>query len=673
MSDGTSLYANVILPLKFRGTVTYMVPCHLHETAKPGARVKVNFSNRDYIAVISSLGRSADEYSGKIKEIISVEPLPGVSQQELSLWRWISDYYMCSEGEVYKAAYPGSMYQAGPTKEKSRSKAGDKAERELPLLSEAQNIAYNSIKKLFAADKTVFLNGVTGSGKTEMYIRLASEVLSKGRSVLYMVPEIALSNRLSNRLKEFFPDNLLVYHSGQGRRERGRIQTLLRKGDLPLLLLGTRSSIFLPFSNLSLIIVDQEHDPSYKQSDPSPRYNGRDSAIMLAKLSKADVILGSATPSLESLFNVLSGRYKMVELKERYHREEQTKIEVIDTIKEKKKGNMLGELSSYMVDQIKDTLLQGEQVMVFRNRRAYSSFVQCMYCGYIPFCSKCNVPMSYHKAKGELKCHYCDNTIKFNTICPECGKPGLKERGAGTEKIEESLKMLIPQARIGRLDLETAGSRSKEEKILKEFGQYNLDILVGTQMISKGFDFEKLSLVCVVQAESILALQDFRANERALQLIEQFSGMIGRKGKSGKLLIQSSRADDLFFRTLASVPPQERIMTLLYTLLKERKEFDYPPFVRLIKMTLKSKSKEKLEKVAEIITERSLLWKVKDFSGPYTPPVDMIRGEHLLQFWIKLGKGNLLLAAKKMIDKDIDEYVRKKAGSVKISVDVDPN
>lgn len=665
MSEMPALFSKVILPLKIRSDIYYIVPEYLIGVVQIGSMVLVNFANREYTAIISELCNSTDGFKGSLKEIISIVPLPPVQSNELEFWQWISDYYMCTVGEVYKAAYPNSANQEKPVRVKKMTAHTDK-ENSLPSLSDEQSKSFNLINKAFANKKVTLLNGVTGSGKTEIYIHLASEQIKNGMSVLYMVPEIALSRQLSTRLAKVFGNRLMVYHSRQSNGERTRVHNLIRKGEEPFIILGLRSSLFLPFRNLGLIIVDEEHDSSYKQSDPAPRYNARDSAIMLAGIHKANILLGSATPSLESVYNAYSNRYTLVELKDKYFGAIPPVIEIIDTIRESKRGRMEGVFSTAMLKSIDDTITAGEQVLIFRNRRSYSPTVQCLYCGDIPMCPHCNVSLSYHKSREELRCHYCDHHIRFSTICSKCGKPGLKDRGTGTEKIEELIKLRFPLARVDRFDFETTRSKLRENRILKDFAQHKLDILVGTQMISKGFDFENLSLICLLQADSMLAIQDFRANERALQLLTQLSGRAGRKYKQGRIIIQTAQAEHPVYMSFAQ--EQETITDLL----KERKEFDYPPFVRLIKITLSCTDKNKLNLAANKMAEFMTDWGVKEFSGPFSPLIDRLRGEYMLQFWLKLPKDSTVSSIKKNITQGIDKLIIKEYSSVKISLDADP-
>ncbi len=664
MPDSSRLYAKVILPIKFRGDISYIIPEGMINEIVTGSIVKVNFANREYRAVVKSISNSPGDYSGRIKEIISPEADLPILDSEIKLWDWISDYYMCSIGEVYKAACPGNAF-SGKGRTKKELKTKDESSHTFTL-SPVQTEAFEKICEAFANNKVALLNGVTGSGKTEIYIKLAQEHMKKGLSVLYMVPEIALSRQLSIRLEKIFGDKLLIYHSKQTVTERARINGLMRNSDDPYIVLGLRSSIFLPFKNLGFVIVDEEHDSSYKQTDPAPRYNGRDTALMLARIHSANTLLGSATPSLESIYNAFSGRYSMVEIHEKYFGAESPEIEIIDTIRETKRNKMSGIFSTKVLDEISRTIDAGEQVLIFRNRRSYSPIVQCMYCGYIPKCEHCNVSLSYHKSRNELKCHYCDYHVMYNTICSKCGKPGLRDKGTGTEKIEEKIKELFPQARIERFDFETTQSKLREKKILREFAQHKLDILVGTQMISKGFDFEHLSLICLLQADSMLAIQDFRANERAIQLLTQLSGRSGRKFKKGKIIIQTSMADHPIYTNFSA-----RTDTLP-ELLSERKEFEYPPFVRMIKVTLRGSDRTKLSLAADDMGKILLQCGVKDYFGPFAPVIDRFRDEYILQFWLKLTRDNTTQSIKGKIMDNTDKYLVKHHPSVKVIFDADP-
>ncbi|MCQ2147037.1 MAG: primosomal protein N', partial [Bacteroidales bacterium] len=429
-----------------------------------------------------------------------------------------------------------------------------------PTLSEAQSKAYSEINEAFASGKTALLEGITGSGKTEIYITLAQDALKKGKNVLYLVPEIALSRQLQTRLEQAFGDHLLSFHSAETQAHKRDVASLIRHNEIPYVIIGTRSSIFLPHHDLGLIIVDEEHDSSYKQDSPSPRYNGRDAAIMLAKICSCPIILGSATPSLESLYNCLTKKYAHVYLSERYYDAQDAEIEIIDTTAERKKRGMLGNFSKKLIEHINNTLDANGQVILLRARRSYSPVVQCEECGDIPKCPSCNVTLSLHKTKAgeKLLCHYCGHTEAYTGLCSKCGST-YKPLGAGTQKIEEEAKTLFPTATIARLDSDTARSSKFETQAIKDFAEGKTNILIGTQIVTKGFDFKDLSLVAVIGADGILAQQDFRADERASQLLTQFRGRCGRRDKKGLFVIQTSQPDHPVYTSLESGTTQQNI------------------------------------------------------------------------------------------------------------------
>ncbi|HCV16044.1 MAG TPA: primosomal protein N', partial [Rikenellaceae bacterium] len=620
----------------------------------------------DYTAIVEEITSDNPNYKGRILEIESIVEKPPLSQNVIALWRWMADYYMCTTGEVYRAAFPTASFSQTVKRVKKRAASADK-EPELPNeLSDKQKSAYNKITGQLSAGVTTLLKGVTGSGKTEIYITLAEEVLRSGRNVLYMLPEIALSRQLSHRLEKIFREQLLVYHSGQTASERRSVFEKIMEGSGPYIVLGLRSAVFLPFNSLGLVIIDEEHDSSYKQNEPSPRYNGHDTALVLAKLFNAGVVMGSATPSLESLYNTISGRYSLVELNEKYYSDHSPRVEIIDTIREEKRGQMEGIFSRKTISAIEDCIKNGEQVLIFRNRRSYSPFVQCIYCGHIPMCASCNVSVSYHKSKGVLTCHYCGQSIRFNTICTKCGKPGLKERGSGTEMAEEQIANLLPEARIARFDAETTQSRSEQKRIIREFANGELDILVGTQMLSKGFDFSKLNLIVIIHADSMFSAEDFRAGERALQMLTQLAGRGGRRDKEASVIIQTAQPDNNIYRMFIEGNDD------FGTELSERKEFGYPPYVRLIKVIVKNKSIAELNKFATKYTDYLNTADSIHFTGPFAPPVDIVRGEHILNFLIKLPRSKDVRSVKRALYDHTVKMVKNEGHGLKLWFDVDP-
>ncbi|NCC46631.1 MAG: primosomal protein N' [Bacteroidia bacterium] len=666
-----TLYANVILPLKLQMEVSYIIPAHLHNIVKRGSFIKANIAGRDVVGVVTTTTTRHPGFKGEIKEFEQVLDIKPMTQNQFTFIDWVSKYYMCTKGEVLKAAsgnFMNNPHEGTIRKKRSSKNIKEKSNGNTQeiILSAEQQAAFRICTENISKKIPTLVKGVTGSGKTELYMHLAQETLSQGKSVLYMVPEVALSRQLTNRLEKQFQDKLHIFHSKISAGARNRTREALRNEDSPVIVLGLRSSVFLPFQNLGLVIVDEEHDSSYKQNEPAPRYNGRDSALMLAKIFDAGVILGSATPSLESLYNYQAGRYGIAILEKQYHSAKPSSVEIIDTLREKRNGSMTTLFSKKVLKAIEEKLSNKEQVLVFRNRRSYSPMVQCMYCGDIPSCSNCNVSLNYHKNKGTLECHYCQYSKRFANICTSCGKPGLKERGCGTEMIEEELRHLFPNAVIGRLDAETTSSKSREEKILKEFAGGNTDILVGTQMVSKGFDFDKLSLIVLVQADSMLSSEDFRAGEKAMQMLVQLAGRGGRRDKQGHIMVQTAQ-------------PQNRIYTLFAKgkdgttqEMEERKLFKYPPYVRYLKIIVKHRNKEKLDSFAKMVAQMLPKWGVDNFTGPVPPPVEWVKREYITNFWIKLERKNNSSIVKSTIFAGMELLVKGYGKGATITFDPDP-
>ena len=704
-----TLYASVILPVKYSGEISYFLP--KNSQAKAGQRVKVDFAGKIYSGVVTRVLEQTDipthTPDGKeihYKPVLEVEETPAILQTEIALWEKVAKYYMCSVGEVYKAAYPQLKVKQESVKPRKKvghfleSVAADSiGEGNSPQLSGPQQQAYAKIKESFTASsmKPVLLRGVTGSGKTEIYITLALEQLRQGKNVLYMVPEIAISKQLQSRLKKVFGERLLTFHSRQTAAEKARIHKILQynAGVLPYsqtkeaadatlatahtnsatVVLGTRSSLFLPFGNLGLVIVDEEHDSSYKQTEPAPRYQAKDTAIMLAQLHGANILLGSATPSFESEYNCLVKKFALVELKEKYFGATTPSVEIIDTIYALKTRQMNGSFSQKLINEIARTINNGDQVLVFRNRRSYSPIVECMECGSIPKCPHCNVHLSYHKYNNTLRCHYCDFVTGFTGICRDCGTATFKYRGAGTEKLEEELAAIFPDATIARYDADIAKSKKSEEQTIKEFSEGKIQILVGTQMISKGFDFERLKLVAVIQADTILGIQDFRADEKAAQLLSQLMGRTGRRGEQGKLIIQTNQKEHPVLCRLHShnTPDSSNLPPLTAQLLQERQQFSFAPFVRMVKIIVKHSDAVKLDMLCRELAERisgCRQLEYKELTGPFSPVVDKVRGEFVKCFYIKFARNSRLQQNKEALQ----QCIRETKGYQAIIVDVDP-
>ena len=698
MADKT--YIQVILPLRLEWEPCYRLPEDVRVDV--GDRVRVRFANQEYVGAVSAVDVQPQTDEKRILPILSLEEgLPKVLPDEIKFWRAVSDYYLCSIGEVYKAAYPAlkidqeevearikerletrlerlrdkeSKARRDDTRERYKAEIealeaqlrGEKPAREsIPVtLSPAQETAAAAARKAFADGKTVLLHGVTGSGKTEIYLKLAQETLAEGRSVLFLVPEIALSRQLEDRIAAVFPD-VRVFHSGVTAARRNQVASSVRTSD-SYLVLGTRSALFLPHHNLGLIIVDEEHDTSYKQDAPAPRYNARESAIMLGVIQKAHVILGSATPSLESLYNAETKRFVKVDLKERFHAGEEAGIRIIDTVAERRKRGMTGSFSRKLLHEITNTLDAGEQVLVLRARRSYAPSVQCTECGLIPKCPHCHVPMSLHRGPDRLVCHYCGHTEPYTGRCPSCNGE-LQPLGAGTQKVEEELTNLFPGRRIARLDGDTPDT--EEAGIIRRFADGEIDILVGTQIITKGFDFDGLSLVAVLQADSLVGQQDFRADERAFQLLEQFRGRSGRRGKPGRIVIQTREPEHPVYTRLMGADDAD--------LLAERKLFGYPPYTRLVHITLKDSNEKRLEFLSKEL-RNALLAAFSETDtppaivGPYSPAVDRIAGEAIRQIRVTLARNKALTSLKRTLAQAVTDFGKERKYTAHITLDVDP-
>ena len=782
-----------------------------------GDRVRVNFAGKEYVGVISVVdaGKQAEAMGivDRVKPIAGMaEGLEPVSVEEITLWRQIAEYYLCTVGEVYKAAYPAQKVaeeealarmdaMKAEREEKNRTRIEEKIkrlreraekkaelagkarkeecrerylaeketlEREImvltgkvtPIVSEmvtstgsvterdssvayrqvaelveasmkigknivlsaAQEAAYSKIKEIFAKGKPALLHGVTGSGKTEIYLKLAQETLAKGKNVLYLVPEIALSRQLEDRISETFPEELLVFHSAETMSKKREVAAILRhcsstksineyknvhqsaniikasaSRDTQIctsgtirntnrhgyVVLGTRSAIFLPHKELGLVIVDEEHDTSYKQDSPAPRYNGRETAIMMAKIFSANVVLGSATPSLESLYNCSVGRYGLVTLSKRFYDAADSDIEIIDTIAERRKNGMVGSFSRKLIERIGECLGRHQQVLILRERRAYSPIVQCQECGGIPKCRCCNVSLSLHRrtdGSERLVCHYCGRVYEYTGKCPKCGGE-LKPLGSGTQKIEEEAAKLFPNARIARLDSDTAQSRKYETDTIRKFSKGEIDILIGTRMVAKGFDFSGLSLVAVLQADSILGQEDYRADERGLQLLEQFRGRCGRRGEKGLFVIQTSQPEHPVYQSIDGQLDENGTMARF---LGERKMFGYPPYSRVIGVIVKDYNLARVDLLSRELAEaiRGALGVRLSFApgiqtgpnviGPYSPAIDKISNQNIRQIRLLLPKDRSLARNKETLAAAVERFEKEKKYSGHIALDVDP-
>lgn len=792
MHEREETYISVILPLKLDWIPFYRL--ERKTDVKKGDWVRVDFANKEYSGIIYETD-AVPEKTEKIKTVLSVlKGLPAVTEEELRLWEMTAGYYMCSIGEVFKAAYPAVKISQEEALAKRREREREKKEksietlnsriaaldgkirqkkmmleksgnpdtkaaanlragierlgrqtdelrkrmqalsctglmsddtfpinfadivlsetqqeiyRQIPLCSGASGNTANTMRAAYGTlpgqeafpdkkrgPKPVLIKGVTGSGKTEIYLKAASETLLNSKNVLYLVPEIAMSRQLTERTHRVFGDLLLTFHSDKSDAEKRDCADRIRRSHpqgLPYIVLGTRSALFLPHRNLGLIIVDEEHDSSYKQDSPAPRYNGRDVAVMMSAIHGCSIILGSATPSLESVFNCMCGKYTMLELNERFYRADDAETVVIDTAAERRKRGMTGSFSRKLIDRINLTVKNGEQVLILRSRRAFSPVLQCPECGEIPKCPHCNVSLSFHKGPDRMVCHHCGYTAAFNPACPKCGTT-LQGIGSGTQRIEEEARALFPDARIARLDSDT--DKTEAAETVRKFDAGDIDILIGTQIVSKGFDFPGLTLTAVISADSLLGIQDFRADEKAMQALEQLRGRCGRREKRGTFVIQTYKPEHPVYKELTEGNSGQ----FYEMLMSERKEFGYPPYTRIINLTVRDASEARggvmagrlyraLKEKLGLMNENSDGYGTRaddsrqdnpgnagtgTISEPFRPPVDKIGGMHLWNIRITLRKDKLLREHKTRAAEAISEFEKQNRYTGHVIINVDP-
>lgn len=757
-------FADILLPLAVKGAFTWKIPPRFLNKVKPGSRVLVQLGSKKlYSGIVKQVHNEKRNFEN-IREIIKVlDDEPVVGELQLRFWHWIADYYMCSEGEVMKAALPSSLNLEGilslPVEEKYKPKevtfirltrkfsdqemneildnlnrAPKQAEillewlrlseytpgseitnirksmilrktgtaasalnalikkgvltsfrAEVPRirqtasepvqpaeLTAAQQNALETIRQQYAEKEVVLLHGVTSSGKTELYIHLIKEQISQGKQVLYLLPEIGLTTRIISRIWNYFGNLTAVYHSRINDSEKAEIwkRVMQNSPDEGIsLIVGARSAVFLPFSNLGLVIVDEEHDGSYKQQDPAPRYHARDSAILLARLYGAKVLLGSASPSVESYYNAVNGKYGLVELTERYGRIKLPQIILANTQEAYKRKLMVSHFTPQLLEAIDEALSKNEQIVLFRNRRGFSPYIECSDCGWIPVCTNCAVNLTYHKTINKLVCHYCGFSSPIPVKCSSCGSTGIVTRGFGTEKIEDEIRIVFPSAKVARLDLDTTRTKNSFDRILDAFEEQKTDILIGTQMISKGLDFENLTVVGILNADHMLNFPDFRAHERSFQLMEQVSGRAGRRRKQGKVIIQTSDPSHKIIRLLI----RHDYKTMFRLQMDERKAFNYPPFNRMIKIILKHKDRSQLNYFADKLASDLKKQFGKRVLGPEFPVISRLQQWYLKTIILKIERERPLSPAKQSILDSISVIEKlEKASSLKISVDVDP-
>lgn len=751
-------YADLILPVPLQGLFTYAIPEGMNVGV--GMRVLVTFGrSKTYLGIVARIHDVKPEgYQVKpITQLMDQEPI--VTEQQLKLWQWISDYYLSPIGEVYKAALPAGLkaedgYKAKTetyirlteqyrnttalhialnvlarapkqleaftcylelshydeiedgvtpaevTKEElmnaSRASAetlkqlekrqmletyevevgrlnhgGDYRPDLIKPLSEAQGTAYNSILMSMMKHNVTLLHGVTSSGKTEIYIHLIKRALEQKQQVLYLLPEIALTVQMMQRLQRVFGDRLGIYHSKYSDAERVEIwQKQLSKNPYDVIL-GARSAVFLPFQHLGLIIIDEEHETSYKQQDPAPRYHARSAAIMMAAQMRngTKVLLGTATPSMESYYNAKTGKYGLVELKERYQGIELPEIQVVDVADLQHRKMMAGPFSPLLLTKVREALERGEQAILFQNRRGFAPMIECRQCGWVPHCQHCDVSLTLHRQMNQLTCHYCGYTYRVPTECPCCGSTDLRTKGYGTEKIEEQVSEVFPEAHVARMDLDTTRTRNAYERIITDFSAGRTNILIGTQMISKGLDFDKVSVVGILNADTMLNYPDFRAYEHAFTMMSQVSGRAGRKGKRGLVILQTKNKDLSVIQQVV----RNDYTSLYKDMIAERQAFRYPPYYHLVYVFLKHSHDEVVNTAGVEMGSRLRQWFGGRVLGPDKPAVAKVKSQNIRKLVLKLENGidmkrvrEYLLLAQSQILAD------KRYASLQIYYDVDP-
>ncbi len=595
-----------------------------------------------YVALIVNDGESPDDFFARVK---------GAKAQERALMALISLGGMKPDGsqarEVTRKALEERAAVTGPIikelqkkglvrlydKEISRFTYNGPTVNSLPQLSDAQKRAYEEIDKAFIDHQVTLLHGVTSSGKTEIYITLIDRILRRGDRALFLVPEIALTTQLTRRLQRVFGDKVVIYHSKFSDAERVEVWLRLLNSDDPCVVIGARSAVFLPFGNLGLVIVDEEHDPSYKQADPAPRYNGRDAAIVLATMHGAKVLLGSATPSVETYYKAVSDKYGLVTLTERFSGATLPEVEIVDLNRERQAGRMTGAFADRTLAEARKNLNEGRQVIFFLNRRGYSPVARCKMCGFVPKCDFCDVSLTYHRRPEELVCHYCGTVYPMMKVCPSCHEPTLEVVGYGTERVEDEITASFPDRRIIRMDLDTTRNKNAYADLVADFSAHKADILVGTQMVTKGLDFGDVGLVIVSGADRLAAYPDFHSTERAFNLISQVSGRAGRRRDTqGRVLIETRNPDNPVFALAAA----HDYLSFYKTEVDERRAFNYPPFTRIIDIYIKHKDSAEATRLANIYAARLRELFGNRVSGPQEPMVARVKLMYIRKIMLKI-------------------------------------
>ena len=736
------------------GVFTYSVPQSLEGQVRVGVRVLVPFGrSKTYVGIVDKSSVNCQLSDVNYKDVLQVlDASPILTDCQLRLWQWISDYYMSPIGEVYKAALPSGlkaedgyrpktelyirltpkfrseqalhialdMLQRAPSQQKAfidfldlalsnedyfagitrdellnqghtlatitalvkrglletfeqevgrLNHGGEPHPERIKTLSLAQQDAYNQIQFAFLKKNVTLLHGVTSSGKTEIYIHLIQQALEKQQQVLYLLPEIALTVQMMDRLQRIFGNRLGIYHSKYSDAERVEIWQKQLSTHPYDVILGARSAVFLPFQRLGLVIVDEEHETSYKQQDPAPRYHARDTAIVLAQMMGAKVLLGTATPSTETYHNAQTGKYGLVELKERYQGILLPEIQVVDIKDLQHRKMMSGPFSPQLLLKVREALERGEQAILFQNRRGYAPMIECRKCGWVPHCQNCDVSLTYHRHLNQLTCHYCGSTYQVPVECPACGSRDLASRGYGTEKIEDQVREIFPEARIARMDLDTTRSRQAYERIINDFSAGRTNLLIGTQMISKGLDFDRVSVVGILNADTMLNYPDFRAYEHAFMMMAQVSGRAGRKGRQGLVILQTKSPDLPVIRQVVN----NDFDAFFRSILAERRQFRYPPYCRLAYVFLKHRTDSLADAAGHDLGRLLRQWFGTRVLGPDRPAVAKVKSLAIRKLVLKLEPGLNMADVRKYLALARQQMLQdKRYTSLQIYFDIDP-
>ena len=616
-----------------------------------------------------------------IIEVLDAEPI--LTEEQLRLWQWVADYYMCPIGDVMLAALPNKandrQYVLADTSRRRVKLPEYKGETYPPHpLDDQQTEALRRIRQEWQRHDVVLLHGVTSSGKTEVYIHLILEALERGQQVLYLVPEIALTAQLTDRLQRVFGSRLSVYHSRISDAQRMELYRQLILTNEPRLIVGARSAVFLPLRNAGLLIVDEEHEPSYKQQDPAPRYHARSLAAVRARLLGAKVLFGTATPSIETYYNALTGKYGLVEMKRRFQGLQLPRITLIDLQRQYHRKEMYQHFSDPLVMRIREELSKHKQIILFQNRRGYAPYVQCNACGYVPKCPDCDVSLTLHKATtydarcSRLVCHYCGSTTPLPTVCPECGGE-MRIHGFGTERIEDEVYALFPEARVARMDLDTTRRKDDYQSILSAFAAHEVDILIGTQMVTKGLHFDNVSLVAVLNADSLLTQPTFRSYERAYHMLEQVSG------RAGRTRTEEADSAEVFIQTFDPKHPvfdwviRHDYEAMYSEQIAERESFRYPPFTRLITITLRHRHDETVERAAQTLRDRLKAVFGQRCSDVILPSISRVQTKHIRCLQLRIEANASIARAKAMLRPYLEALTSETAfRTVEILPDIDP-